>query len=320
MLRFKVRSLIIMFAVLEYKSLCWSSLRMICCRQTSATCTVDHSMSRQPQTTQTGHINEVMFPRDVDLQAVGIFSNPWTTLLAAISDQDSDDTPATSPWCEHLERHVPECLDSLQPLLQYLGSKTEVHDAIEVGATIARLLMSSVGQASSPSIDSLIASLRTEYQVSQTSEASFDRDAHRQGVFLILGWLCMLFNVTTNFGKPDKACIEVPDSLLALGVKKEASYRSIAEKPFGLALRSFGSLLPTPRYDHTRMEAKSEQVIAAGLSAYAMRFIGKVSFEWTDSLSSHLTFQPITRKLFLFRYPSFCAMNLRSRNHSAFDV
>ena len=55
--------------------------------------------------------------------------------------------------------------------------------------------------------------------------------------------------------------------------------------------------------------AQSTLIHASSLRFNILKEIGKVNVEWTDVLSTHLIFNAITRTLYLFRLPSFCAVS-----------
>ena len=76
---------------------------------------------------------------------------------------------------------------------------------------------------------------------------------------------------------------------------------------------SFGKKLP--RAD---LEAASQMIHASSIAYYGLKKFGKIRIVWVNSLTAHLDFDPLTRKLMLFRLPSFCALNCISGESSGF--
>ncbi|KAI1276949.1 hypothetical protein F5Y07DRAFT_118024 [Xylaria sp. FL0933] len=230
--------------------------------------------------------------------------------------------PLSSPWTEHLERSITRYSDHLLPLLKSFGFRAplDVLDVVEVLITIASLLRKSTSSQdktqSETTLAILLILLRKEYRVTAdgiTADCAAQNDACHQAIFILCGLLSMVYEPSTQ----GQARINAPDWLVAHQlVQPEVSLRTILDRPLGFFLRSYGQLLPEPRH---HISQATRQVYASSLSAYSLRNIGKITFEWTGTLSNHLTFLPLTRTLLIFRYPSFCAMNLWPSGHSIFD-
>lgn len=48
----------------------------------------------------------------------------------------------------------------------------------------------------------------------------------------------------------------------------------------------------------------------SSLNYYSLFTIGRVRLDWVDTLAAHLAFDPSTSTLSVFRFPSFCAINV----------
>ncbi|KAB5583447.1 hypothetical protein GE09DRAFT_1078943 [Coniochaeta sp. 2T2.1] len=250
--------------------------------------------------------------------------------------RDSPDSASpeasSSSWTTYLESSIPRYHNQLLPLLRSLGfgsplgEKMEVVDVVEVlisTASFLRDMASSHGETKSgATLTNLLIRLKDEYGIKEdTNSQDF---ACYQALFILCGLLSMLYEPSTE----GQARINAPDWPVSQQlIQPEVPLKNIRDKPLGFFLRFYGQLLPEPRHQaygirtqFSKTVGTVEQVYASSLSAYSLRNIGKISFEWTDTLSNHLTFLPLSRTLLLFRYPSFCTMSLWPEGHSIFDI
>ncbi|KJZ68068.1 hypothetical protein HIM_09800 [Hirsutella minnesotensis 3608] len=51
-----------------------------------------------------------------------------------------------------------------------------------------------------------------------------------------------------------------------------------------------------------------DSLYMSSLNIYSLSYFGQVSIRWTASISEHLHFDPATRQLSVFRFPTFCAL------------
>ena len=59
---------------------------------------------------------------------------------------------------------------------------------------------------------------------------------------------------------------------------------------------------------------KCPSVSSSNLNAHLLTKVGRIHIKWTDVLACHLELDRSTDTLYLFRYPSFCAVHLQTRS------
>ena len=230
------------------------------------------------------------------------------------------------PWINYIRGELCTCKNHIRPLTEHLGFPSETEDPLDIVASIASILQTlGTDSENSPtvSISSIASDLRAEYRKAQNPEPISNEV--QGAIFAIIGWLSMIYQPSFN-GTSSDACLAVPDTLLAAGVRNKVPLRSITELPIGMAMRTVGQLFPVPRHrNHSKLvisqgSATSDSLYAPSCSAYSLQTFGKIDFEWTDTISSHLTFHQVARKVLLFRFPSLCALSIWSEGASLFDV
>ncbi|KAL8881053.1 MAG: hypothetical protein Q9198_001665 [Flavoplaca austrocitrina] len=145
----------------------------------------------------------------------------------------------------------------------------------------------------------------------------------KQGMFGLLGFLIMLFEIPQPLSA-EKLCIAKPVEPLILPTRKPLSNTKL---PMGVLLASFGIFIPSrrgPEADSLNTwppkYPDSVNLNTSVLNAYALTKIGKLKIEWSERFGAHLIFDRNTRTLFLFRFPTFCALNCsRAGEQTLFD-
>jgi hypothetical protein len=56
--------------------------------------------------------------------------------------------------------------------------------------------------------------------------------------------------------------------------------------------------------------SSNDVLYQSSLNYSSLSTIGRVRLEWVDTLTSHLAFNPSTRTLSIFRFPSYCVINV----------
>ena len=124
-------------------------------------------------------------------------------------------------------------------------------------------------------------------------------------IFTAMGWFSMLYEPSLN---PKDASLSMADSVFNQNQASHQLYSlpvtACARRTLPGLLMSFGKKLP--RAD---LEAPSQMIRASSIAYYGLKKFGKIRIVWVNSLTAHLDFDPFTRKLMLFRLPSFCALN-----------
>lgn len=178
-------------------------------------------------------------------------------------------------------------------------------------------------------IDQIIARLGHEGLLIPEVNDGTDNQRHEYARYLILcvlGWQTMLFtpapldNGSGDVWKsPQLAIDEQPGYCTYTHMSLETESRYCARESLSEFLISFNVLLPsknlyldedpnTQRIFHTQTE-----VHAISFNAFTLTAVAGIRIKWVDALACHLEFNPITKELSLFRFPSFCqSMHLQS--------
>ncbi len=144
-------------------------------------------------------------------------------------------------------------------------------------------------------------------------------------VFSILGWQTMLYKpyfVSAEAQVPE--CFSILDEMdgyhgeTRACLTQSAAYAS--RKPLPEFLLGFGVMLPPPNYrgfaadddpDQQKSFAERKRVSPKEMNAHVLKNVCGLRFCWVDSLSCHLEMDMRSGTVFLYRYPSFCAYQLR---------
>jgi hypothetical protein len=145
-------------------------------------------------------------------------------------------------------------------------------------------------------------------------EPSHGSEDHISALYLILcivGWQTMLFKPRcidhTHFEIHDEQGGYRGDAYMCL--KLEVA--SCTRMPLSEFLMGFGVLLPSKNLCLSDDEASREafqrkvEVNAKHFNAHFLTSIAGVRLKWVDTLACHLEYNPATKELFLFRFPSF---------------
>lgn len=168
----------------------------------------------------------------------------------------------------------------------------------------------------SGTIDDVVASLLDNEDLHKTSDPNINCKMQSL-VFAIIGWQTMLYQ--PHIG----SC---PFSQLAIGCQMGSHQgqchmvlkqgQSGCKRPIHDFLLNFGVLLPPGQFNVAETSQEKEDfnkwqtVSPESFNAHFLTVFGKINIKWVDSLPCHMEFDSDTNTLFLFRYPSFCQMNI----------
>jgi hypothetical protein len=138
-------------------------------------------------------------------------------------------------------------------------------------------------------------------------------------VFAIIGWQTMLYRLDTRCCPP--AQLAVADE--TDGYRGQAYFclrqnQSACQRPLHDFLMGFGLLLPPrnstalPSQEDKKALGEIKVISAESLNAHLLGAIGGITVKWTDCLACHLELDVSSNTLYLFRYPSFCLVNLHA--------
>ena len=142
----------------------------------------------------------------------------------------------------------------------------------------------------------------------------------RNFVFAIIGWQTMLYRPDMGACSPAQlAIVDETDghrgqAHMCLRQNQTASKKALHEFLLG-----FGVLLPCHNFSALASEEDKKalrelsSVSSASFNAHLLTRVGGIHIKWTDSLACHLELDPTSNTLYLFRYPSFCIINLLSQ-------
>ncbi|KAL8882619.1 MAG: hypothetical protein Q9198_000411 [Flavoplaca austrocitrina] len=160
------------------------------------------------------------------------------------------------------------------------------------------------------SIDMVIRAVRKENGIDLPKE-DIPTDV-KQGMFSLLGFLTMLFDIPKDFSEDHLYLSERIDPFILY------THKPIEETafPVGTLIASLGVFIPRRKKQEPRSienwppkQQPSMDLNSSTLNAYALINIGKLKIEWSELFSMHLRFDRNTRTVTFFRFPSFCALN-----------
>lgn len=149
-----------------------------------------------------------------------------------------------------------------------------------------------------PSLNAILDGTLAKYGIKLS--ASKTRTSGQHMIFIIVGWLTMLFRPL------GPASTDSNFRLLLLD--KQSHFKAsqgieTSRRPIAGLLRGLGSLLPNVE------TGRPDQIHVSRLNVWTLKTIGKINIQWVDTLSAHLDFHPASKTLLLFRFPTFCAVN-----------
>lgn len=135
--------------------------------------------------------------------------------------------------------------------------------------------------------------------------------------FAMCGWISMLYNpILTHLHEADGVYIDGQGAISFL-----ASTQSVNNmcRPLSEVLRGFGDIVPAPIEDcgmNQVSHGSGDSFLVSHLNAATLCHTGEIEIIWVESVSSHLEFNSLERKLLLFCLPCFCQINLAAKTAS----
>lgn len=116
-----------------------------------------------------------------------------------------------------------------------------------------------------------------------------------------LGLLTMLFSWTSQLSVQQLSVSVIRAKTSAI---KSQILRSAVARATGSMIRNFDCLpVAVPE-----KADQSNLLYLSSLNLASLVNVGRIHIEWTDQLGSHLLFDPSSKTLKLFKFPSFCAI------------
>lgn len=173
------------------------------------------------------------------------------------------------------------------------------------------------------SIDGIAAQLeKDDYFHPQPDDTDPDalrmQSLKRDLVFAMVGWITFLYVPEIEPSSSTFRISNFIDETLYLSTVRP---HSDAKRKMPMFLKGFGFLLPLPQReilrsnsDLSRQIQPSPSVSSTTLNGELLHTLGKLRIEWTETLPAHLQLDIQFKKLYLFRYPSYCLSNIPTRN------
>lgn len=168
------------------------------------------------------------------------------------------------------------------------------------------------------SLDTATQALQSSQVVISNDDSGWQPNMDQQLAFFMLGPLSMLYKPGGDKFSADVFQIENKNPITRYHHEVFRS-RSIEGQhirtctPFGKFLRRFGGVLlhTAGGYDHESIKDTICPTFGADrCNAYILQLNCNVKFAWTDLLDTHLDFDKTNRTLYIFRFPSFCMLNI----------
>lgn len=237
----------------------------------------------------------------------------FAQLLFGLKSESLAQFPGIKSYCDYLEREAFQPLmdPSFDPIwfLVPCSSPLQVEDCWDWCIAVLQVLRSAQPEASIHDIlRHLEKSKASEHELNKRRDKSYLYLA----IFAALCWTSMMVRPRLVFEDgvgPHLTCL-LPD-----GAKppKHSQGNRLADRcmrPVLTTFRSFKQLHWGERLDEHAygVSREADNLYAASLSIYSLRYFGHVTIQWVDTISEHLRFNPANRRLSLFRFPSFCAL------------
>jgi hypothetical protein len=152
-----------------------------------------------------------------------------------------------------------------------------------------------------------------------TSNSTPEKAAGLIAIFAVLCWASMTLQPKLrweDFGGQPSIAIQCRKAATQ-GLKLD-----IARRPIHMVFRALQRFLPLGKWQQpmdtnssNNGHEKSPALFLSTLNYSTLKTIGKVRLAWVDNLTNHLDFEPGTRTLSIFRFPSLCVLSvLKAKN------
>lgn len=238
----------------------------------------------------------------------------FVELLFDIKPSALTNFPGIQSFCDYLEDNAfRPLMDPTFGLIWGLISCTnpkEIADCWDWSFAVLKVL-----QLEQPgiSIHDLFCRLREQ---SGKSKQNLGRDQDKSyfhiAIFGVLCWSTMMVRprlIFTDNVAPNLTCLP-PLEFKSTNITTTHRISDRCMRPILTIFRSFKPQHWGDQPDEiAQIEAReTDSIYQASLNIYTLRYFGKVTIRWVDTISEHLRFDPANRRLSLFRFPTFCAL------------
>jgi hypothetical protein len=167
-----------------------------------------------------------------------------------------------------------------------------------------------------PCIDVLVTEL-AERDMIDLHDHPKDLFKARRLVFAVVGWQTMLYQADVgSYPSGQLGIVDEMDGYRRQGQILLKQDQTSCGRQMHQFLMGFGVLLPSRclHFHGTQEEERAfralKSVEPASFNAFLLLSIGRICIKWVDSVSHHMELDQTTKTLYLYRYPSFCKLNL----------
>lgn len=266
--------------------------------------TSSREKSEDPETQGQSIIQQVAYNKRLE----------FVQLLFNIKSEDLTNFPGIESYCDYLEH------DAFQPLMDptfgliwgliSCTNPKEIADCWDWSLAVLQVI-----QSEQPEISIHDISRRLEEQDGK-SKQNLGRDQGKSylyiAIFGVLCWSSLVVQPRLTF--TDDVALNLT-CLLPQGFKStnNSTTQKISERcmrPIPTNFRSFRLQHWGEQPDESIQggSRETDSLYQASLNIYSLRYFGRVTIQWVDTMSEHLRFNPANRRLSLFRFPTFCAL------------
>ena len=163
--------------------------------------------------------------------------------------------------------------------------------------------------STSQSVDEVVDEMLTSKGLADHRPLESEQAALRQTVFAFLGCFSMLWKAHPD--NTDATTVRIVRNGQNASFRDRGSIDLLCRRPISAFLRDYFNTLPLINTSIIQQQSSydaSSQIHASSVSFWALQKISRITITWTDDMGQHLDFNPANRRLFLFRYPHFCAL------------
>ncbi|KAH8714836.1 hypothetical protein GQ44DRAFT_730565 [Phaeosphaeriaceae sp. PMI808] len=231
----------------------------------------------------------------------------YLQLLFGLTNYELLKYPGCGSYCRYAEASLEALLgDDYHELWQILNlpRPRTAHDCWPWIITVLESINLQTKRPEDISIASVLKIIQGEFGAAAPSDKTFPQIA----IFAALSWVTMMLTPTLKFpGEPHLAC-KLPGRLEAEGGAQHRIGK--CKKAISVAFRGFkteawGPLVLKCGEPHL---GESEDLYEASLCYKSLQTFSKISIQWVTTMTAHLDFDPASRKLSLFRFPTMCVL------------
>ena len=214
--------------------------------------------------------------------------------------------PGLHPFCQYIEESFKPLLDNdYAAMWEALGLQrpSAVQDCWHLPVAVLRSIKPETMQPHDVSIDTILDGLLGDRAPSKLRNRAFPQIA----LFAVFCWATMMLTPNLRPPSPLLACT-IPGRLqsdAATQHKLDRCKRAISVTFHGFKTQAWGRdvMKATPV-----AADGNEDLYEASLNMRSLKLFGKVRIQWVTTMAAHLDFDPASRLLSLYQFPTLCAL------------